>query len=63
MNAQTTARLFGCTPGQAEEQMRKNIAQLESMHSKALSTGKKVNGYTADALADIIRKTKKGWNL
>ncbi len=41
------------------EQMRaqyiRNIAQLRSMLAKAESTGRKVNGYTADQLRERIQ--------
>lgn len=63
MNANTTAAIFGCTPEQAKVQMLRNLAGLEKMHGKALSTGKKVRGYTADMLADMIAKLRKGWDL
>lgn len=63
MNAHATSAIFECSPSQAEAQMRKNIAGLESMEKKARTTGKKVNGYTADDLAGMIAKVKKGWNL
>jgi hypothetical protein len=63
MNATKTAAIFGCSPQQAEVQMRKNLAGLQSMEAKARSTGRKVNGYTADDLAGMIAKVKKGWNL
>lgn len=63
MNAPTTSSIFGCTPAQAEAQMRKNLEGLQSMEKKARSTGRKVNGYTADDLAGMIAKLKKGWNL
>jgi len=63
MTAQSTSAIFGCTPAQAESQMRKNLAGLQTMEQKARSTGRKVNGYTAEELAGMIAKVKKGWNL
>jgi len=63
MNASTTSSIFICTPAQAETQMRKNLAGLQSMEQKARSTGRRVNGCTAEELAGMIAKLKKGWNL
>lgn len=34
-------------------QYAKNAAGLRRMHAKAVASGKKVNGYTADQLADM----------
>lgn len=58
-----TAAVFGCTPEQANAQARKNLAQLKGMHSKALASGRRVNGYTATDLEHMIFKFRKGWNL
>lgn len=63
MNATKTAAIFGCSPQQAESQMKKNLAGLEAMASKARSTGRKVNGYSADELASMADKVRKGWSL
>lgn len=63
MSAKKTTKTFGCTTEQAEAQMRKNLAQLGDMLGKAETTGKRVNGYNAEELRDMIAKVKKGWNL
>jgi hypothetical protein len=63
MNADKAAKVFGCTPEQAKEQMQRNLIQLQQMRAKASSGGKKVNGYTADELDHMIAKTRKGWGL
>lgn len=63
MNATKTAKVFGCTEAQAVTQMRRNLAQTEAMAKQARSTGKLVNGYTADELEHSARKIRKGWNL
>lgn len=61
MNATKTAAIFGCSPQQA--QMRKNLARLDAMASKARTTGKKFNGYSADELDSMAAKVREGWNL
>ena len=48
--AEEVAKRFGCTVEQAKNQAVKSIHNLESMHDRAISTGKKVNGYTAKDL-------------
>lgn len=53
MNAQMVAARFGCTVEQARRQYRRNADQLWEMRDRALETGKKVNGYTADQLRDM----------
>lgn len=63
MNATKTAAIFGCSPQQAESQMRKNLNGLDAMASNARATGKKVNGYSADELDSMAGKVRKGWNL
>jgi hypothetical protein len=45
-NANTSARIFGCTPEQARNLMLKNAAGLRMMAEKAKRTGKNVNGYS-----------------
>jgi hypothetical protein len=51
--AEYSAKLFGCTPDQVRKQQEANAAQLLQMANKAKKTGKKVNGYTAEALAKL----------
>lgn len=61
--AHKTATFFGCTPQQAEAQMKRNLVELGEMLGKAQTTGRLVNGYDAAQLRDMIAKVKKGWNL
>lgn len=44
------AKILGCTPDQIKTQLAKNARQLRGMQSKAIATGKKVNGYSASDL-------------
>lgn len=48
------AAKFGCTVEQVDAQRAKNKATLVEMYEKALRTGRKVNGYTADQLGRLI---------
>lgn len=54
-NVERSARAFGCTVDQARVMFRKNAFKLMEMHEKAVRTGKKVNGYTAQELEDSAR--------
>ncbi len=49
-NAEKSAKVFGCTLEQARVMFRRNAYKLMEMHAKAMKTGKKVNGYTAEEL-------------
>lgn len=62
-NLKNMMRLFGCTKQQATAQAEKNLKGLQEMHAEAASQGKKVNGYTADELAFMVAKFKRGWGL
>lgn len=44
------ANVFGCTPEQVKAQMARNASSLQAMADKAVTTGRKVNGYTARQL-------------
>lgn len=54
------ADFFGVSKERISEQYEKNAQGLEAMHKKALATGKKVNGYTAEQLEQM---TLKYWAL
>jgi len=44
------AKVMRCSVPQLRSQYAKNSAQLATMLHKAVTTGRKVNGYTADEL-------------
>ncbi len=44
------ANQFGVSVEQLKKQYFNNALQLEKMYKKAIATGKKVNGFTADQL-------------
>ncbi len=44
------AKLFGVSIDKIKDQYLANAKVLEGMHKKAVSTGKKVNNYTANQL-------------
>lgn len=48
------AKLFGVTVEQCNALKAKNREQLTEMRVKALKTGRKVNGYTAEQLRQLI---------
>lgn len=50
---ETIASMFGASTERVRAQFAKNAEQLRAMESKARETGKKVNGYTADRLAEL----------
>jgi hypothetical protein len=45
-----SAKMFGVSIERIKEQYLANAQGLEKMYLKAVSTGKKVNGYTAEQL-------------
>lgn len=47
------AQVMGCTVEQLRNQHARNANQLAGMLHKAVTTGKKVNGYTADELRKL----------
>ena len=53
------ARRFGCTEQQIAENFRATLAQLRDMHAKALASGRKVRGYTAERLAALCTEREQ----
>ena len=54
------AAMFGCTTEQARQQLLANAEGLEKLHAKAVASGgRKVNGYTAEQLADTVIDCKR----
>lgn len=49
-NTKTVASILGVSDSAIRRQYAKNAAQLRGMAEKALATGRKVNGYSADEL-------------
>jgi hypothetical protein len=47
------AKMFGVSIERIKEQYLANAQGLEKMHQKAVLTGKKVNGYTAEQLEKL----------
>jgi len=47
------AAMLGVTEQQCNAQLAKNKKQIKVMHEKAVKTGKKVNGYTAEQLEKL----------
>lgn len=58
MDAKKIAKMFGCTEEQAKAQYARNAAQLAEMEAKANSIGRKVNGFTAQQLANLRMKAE-----
>jgi hypothetical protein len=59
MTAEHIAKFFGCTIEQAKAQFAANALQLAAMQKKAIFTGKKVNGYTANQLKNHAESMAK----
>ena len=55
-NPLTIAAMFGVTPAQLAAQYGRNLASLNQSLAKAVATGKKVNGYSAQQLATAAAK-------
>lgn len=53
MHESAKCAIFGCTPAQLRAQHARNADMLAGMLAKAESTGRKVNGYTADELRKL----------
>lgn len=47
------AKMFGVSVERIKEQYLANAQGLEKMYNKAITTGKKVNGYTAEQLKSM----------
>ena len=50
-------KVLGCTVDQLRSQNAKNAAQLALMLHKAVTTGRKVNNFTAEQLREMYRKS------
>lgn len=50
------ATAFNCTPAQLKAQYTANANQMRSMLQRVITTGRRVNGYSADDLAARIAK-------
>lgn len=51
------AEVMGCTVEQLRSQHAKNAAQIAGMLVKATETGRKVNGFTAQQLSGMYKKS------
>lgn len=58
MNQQQIANFFGVSTDNLKRQYAENAKVLETMHAKAVKTGKKVNGYTAAQLQTMTEQYK-----
>ncbi len=47
------AKIFGCTVEQARAQMAANAKQLRALESRAITTSRKVRGYTSSQLTAL----------
>lgn len=52
MEKSEICKLFGCSLEQLNSQYADNAKVLKGMQAKAVKSGKKVNGYTADQLKE-----------
>ena len=52
------SKMFGCSIERLNEQYAENAKTFERMYEKAIKTGKKVNGYTAVQLKQMVEKYK-----
>lgn len=59
MNEKQIAKLTGCTVEQVRAQHARNADALAGMLAKAESTGRKVNGYTADELRTLHQAAQR----
>jgi len=57
--AEQIASKFSVPVENVKRQFAANAINLEKMHTKAVDTGKKVNGYTAEQLAEAVEFYKK----
>jgi ribosome-binding protein aMBF1 (putative translation factor) len=53
------AQMFGVSIDRIKQQHRDNAKALQSMYDKAVKTGKKVNGYTAAQLAEMVKDSNE----
>lgn len=54
-----TAKMYGVTIEVIKAQYLANAKGMERMYNKAVETGKKVGGFTADQLKERIEQFKK----
>lgn len=54
-----TAAFYGITVERLKEQYKANAEGMQRMYNKAVSTGKKVGGFTADQLKAKVEEFKK----
>ena len=59
MTPDQIAARFGCTPEQLKAQYRANLEQTRALLAKALASGEKQRGFTADQLAANVAKLEK----
>lgn len=55
---QQAAKIFNVSVDRIKEQYKANAEILDRMYKKSVSTGKKVNGYTADQLFKMVADFK-----
>lgn len=53
LTIEATAKIFNVPVERIKEQYLANANGLQKMYEKAIKTGKKVNGYTADQLKNM----------
>lgn len=53
-----TAKMYGITVERLKQQYADNAKGMERMYNKAVETGKKVGGFTADQLKEKIEQFK-----
>lgn len=56
MTKDQICKLFGCSIEQINNQFKANAEGLKRMEHKAISTGKKVNNFTAEQLTQYRKK-------
>ena len=54
LSIEQTAKMSGCSVDAVKKQYLSNAIGLEKLHKKSVSTGKKVNGYTAAQLQGLV---------
>ena len=59
LTIEQTAKMYGVSIEAIKAQYAANAQGLEKMYNKAVETGKKVNGYTADQLKEKVEEYKK----
>jgi hypothetical protein len=59
VSVEDAAKFFGVSVERIKAQYLENAKGLEEMYVKAVTTGKKVNGYTADQLYELKKEYYK----